>query len=56
MEVGHTGQSVSLQAIVLGLGTVLIGAFEDKEVKQIVGIAAYGLYVTSSQRSDRPTS
>jgi SagB-type dehydrogenase family enzyme len=34
MEVGHVGQNVSLQAVALGLGTVMIGAFEDEEVRK----------------------
>ena len=32
MEVGHVGQNVSLQAVALGLATVMVGAFEDEEV------------------------
>jgi SagB-type dehydrogenase family enzyme len=45
MEVGHMGQNVSLQAIALGLGTVMIGAFEDKEVKELLGIKEEPLYI-----------
>jgi SagB-type dehydrogenase family enzyme len=45
MEVGHAGQNVSLQAIALGLGTVMIGAFEDKEVKEVLGIKEEPLYI-----------
>jgi SagB-type dehydrogenase family enzyme len=36
MEVGHVGQNISLQAVSLGLGTVVIGAFSDNEVKRIM--------------------
>jgi SagB-type dehydrogenase family enzyme len=45
MEVGHVGQNVSLQAIALSLGTVMIGAFEDKEVKEVLGIKEEPLYI-----------
>jgi SagB-type dehydrogenase family enzyme len=36
MEVGHAGQNVSLQAISLGLGTVMVGAFDDQKVKRLL--------------------
>ncbi|MGB2841855.1 MAG: SagB/ThcOx family dehydrogenase [Halobacteriota archaeon] len=36
IEVGHTAQNVYLQAVSLDLGTVVIGAFIDSEVKKIV--------------------
>jgi len=45
MEVGHAGQNVSLQAIALGLGTVMIGAFEDKQVQEVLGIKEEPLYI-----------
>jgi SagB-type dehydrogenase family enzyme len=45
MEVGHVGQNVSLQAIALGLGTVMIGAFEDQKVKEVLGIREEPLYI-----------
>jgi SagB-type dehydrogenase family enzyme len=45
MEVGHAGQNVSLQAVALNLGTVMIGAFDDKEVKEILGIGEEPLYL-----------
>lgn len=38
MEVGHAAQNVYLQAVSLGLGTVVVGAFEDGEVKRILGM------------------
>lgn len=36
MEVGHVGQNIHLQAVALGLGTVVIGAFRDDQVKEIL--------------------
>lgn len=38
-EVGHAGQNVYLMATALGLGTVAIGAFKDREVKQILRLS-----------------
>lgn len=40
MEVGHVGQNIHLQAAALGLGTVVIGAFDDDRVGSVVGLAA----------------
>ena len=36
MEAGHTAQNLCLQAVALQLGSVLIGAFNDAQVKQII--------------------
>lgn len=40
MEVGHAAQNVYLQAVALGLGTTMVGAFRDSEVKRVVGMTA----------------
>ncbi len=44
-EAGCAIQSVYLQATSLGLGTVVIGAFYDKEVKEILDIDEDPLYI-----------
>jgi SagB-type dehydrogenase family enzyme len=36
MEVGHVGQNIHLQAAALGLGTVMVGAFDDDGVAAIL--------------------
>ena len=36
MEVGHAAQNIYLQSVPLGLGTVVVGAFEDDKIKQIL--------------------
>ncbi|RLC70773.1 MAG: nitroreductase [Chloroflexi bacterium] len=38
MEVGHVGQNVYLEAVALGLGTVVIGAFYDDQVKKVLDL------------------
>lgn len=37
-EVGHAAQNVCLEAVALGLGTVVVGAFDDRRVKAAVGM------------------
>jgi SagB-type dehydrogenase family enzyme len=39
-EVGHAAQNVHLQAVALDLGTVVVGAFNDAEVKRVLTLAA----------------
>ncbi len=36
IEVGHVGQNIALQAIALGLGTVMVGAFDDERVRTVL--------------------
>ena len=36
IEVGHAGQNVFLQATAMGLGTVVVGAFTDSSVSQVL--------------------
>ncbi len=38
MEVGHAAQNVHLQVVSLNLGTVVVGAFHDNEVKRIMNM------------------
>lgn len=38
MDMGGAGQNVYLQAEVLGLGTVIFGAFDDGTIKKILGV------------------
>ena len=38
MEEGHPAQNIYLQAVSLDLGTVCVGAFNDKKVKKILGM------------------
>ncbi len=39
MEIGHAAQNVCLQAVAMGMGTVVIGAFQDEEIKLIANLA-----------------
>ena len=41
MEAGFAAENVSLQAVGLGLGTTVVGAFVDQEVKRLVGMTAH---------------
>jgi SagB-type dehydrogenase family enzyme len=39
MEVGHVVENIHLQAIPLGLGTVIVGAFDDSETRRVLSVA-----------------
>ena len=36
MEVGHAAQNIYLQAVALDLGTVMVGAFRDQQIKWVL--------------------
>ncbi len=38
MEVGHAAQNLNLQAVSLGFGAVMIGAFDDDNIKDILDL------------------
>jgi nitroreductase len=40
MEVGHAAQNAFLQATALGLGAVVVGAFDDPAMKRLLGLPA----------------
>jgi len=47
MEAGHIAQNIYLQGVSLGLGTVVVGAFDDALVKLVIGakVDEHPLYV-----------
>jgi SagB-type dehydrogenase family enzyme len=38
MEMGHAAQNVYLQAVALDLGTVIVGAFHDRQLHRVLGL------------------
>ena len=45
MEAGHAAQNVALQALALGMGTAMVGAFEDGDLRAIIASPAEELPV-----------
>jgi len=45
MEAGHMGQNISLMAVSLGLGCVMVGSFKNEAVKQVLGVEEDPLYI-----------
>lgn len=43
IEVGHAVENICLQAVALGLGTTMVGAFDDDRVKKLLGMPAEGI-------------
>ncbi len=39
IEVGHAAQNIFLQSVSLHLGTVVVGAFDDRKVKKVIHMA-----------------
>lgn len=38
IEAGHAGENLCLQAVALGLGSCVVGAFDDTAVKGVIGM------------------
>ena len=38
IDTGHAAENIALQAVALGLATVMVGAFEDKKVSEILNL------------------
>ncbi|MCM8788641.1 MAG: SagB/ThcOx family dehydrogenase [Candidatus Omnitrophica bacterium] len=45
LDGGHIGQNVSLQVEALGLGTCMIGAFDDNMVVKVLGVKGDVVYI-----------
>ena len=40
MDAGFAAENLHLQTVALGLGTVVIGAFNDAEVQEVMGLSS----------------
>ena len=52
MEAGHAGQNLLLQATAFGLGSVIIGAFNDRAVKEVLGLESEPLSLLAVGRPE----
>jgi SagB-type dehydrogenase family enzyme len=57
MEAGHAGQNIHLQATTLGLGTFVIGGFDDEQVREVLRLDKQytPLYIMPVGRPDKGT-
>ena len=53
LEAGHVAQNITLRAIELGLGTVMIGAFNDDKIKRLLGINEEPIYIIAVGKEKR---
>lgn len=50
LEAGHVAQNITLRAIELGLGTIMIGAFNEGKVKKLLEIKEEPIYIIAVGR------
>lgn len=55
MEAGHSAQNISLQGVALGIGSVLVGAFDDSKVSNALSLkrGEMPLYIIPIGKTDR---
>ncbi len=55
MEAGHIGENIALQGVSLGIGTVMIGAFDDHKLSEILKLnkGEIPLYIIPIGKTDK---